>query len=40
MSFLFDKKTQSALKGIWTIVAILIIVSMIFVFSGGAELLG
>ena len=35
MSFLFDKRTKSAIKWVWVGLAILIIVSMIFAYSGG-----
>ena len=37
MSFLFHKHTQKAIKWIWGVIAILIIVSMIFAYSGGME---
>ncbi len=35
MSFLFDKRTKKAIKWVWVLVSILIILSMVFVFSGG-----
>jgi hypothetical protein len=35
MSFLFQKKTKTAIKWIWSIFAILIAISMIFAYSGG-----
>lgn len=35
MSFLFDKKTKTTIKWIWSGVAILIILSMIFAYSAG-----
>ena len=34
MSFLFDKRTQKAVKWIWIVIAALIILSMVFVYSG------
>lgn len=39
MSFLFDKKTKSAIKWIWVVIAIAIIISMVLVYSGGDALL-
>ena len=36
MSFLFSKKTKTAIKWVWGVIAILIILSMIFVYSGGS----
>lgn len=36
MSFLYDKRTKKAIKWIWVVFAILIALSMIFAFSGGA----
>ena len=35
MSFLFDKRTKKAMKWIWVVIATLIILSMIFAYSGG-----
>lgn len=35
MSFLFHKNTQKAIKWIWAIIALLIILSMVFAYSGG-----
>jgi len=35
MSFLFHKKTKTAIKWIWGGIAILIILSMVFAYSGG-----
>jgi len=35
MSLLFHKKTKKAIKWIWTVVAILIALSMILAYSGG-----
>jgi hypothetical protein len=35
MSFLYDKRTKKAIKWIWAVVALLIILSMIFAYSGG-----
>jgi hypothetical protein len=37
MSFLFHKNTQKAIKWIWAVIAILIIVSMILAYSGGTS---
>ncbi|MFM2381453.1 MAG: hypothetical protein RLZZ76_220 [Candidatus Parcubacteria bacterium] len=39
MSFLFEKKTKTTIKWIWTLLAIIIIVSMIFAYSGGTAAL-
>lgn len=35
MSFLYDKRTKNAIKWIWAVIAVLIILSMIFAYSGG-----
>ena len=35
MSFLFDKRTKKAMKWIWIVIAVLIMLSMIFAYSGG-----
>jgi hypothetical protein len=35
MSFLFHKKTKVAIKWIWGVIAVMIIISMIFAYSGG-----
>lgn len=35
MSLLFSKKTKSAIKWIWVVIAVLIILSMLLVYSGG-----
>jgi len=35
MSFLFNQKTKKAIKWVWAVIAVLIILSMIFAFSGG-----
>lgn len=35
MSILFSKKTKTAIKWIWIVIAVLIIISMIFAYSGG-----
>jgi hypothetical protein len=35
MSFLYDKRTKKAIKWIWGVVALFIILSMIFAYSGG-----
>jgi hypothetical protein len=37
MSFLFSKRTKGVIKWIWAIFAALIILSMIFAYGGGAE---
>jgi hypothetical protein len=36
MSFLFEKKTKAAIKWIWIVLAGLIIISMVFAYSGGS----
>lgn len=36
MSFLYDKRTRKAIKWIWATFAIIIALSMIFAYSGGA----
>lgn len=36
MSFLFHKNTKATIKWVWIVVAIVIIVSMIFAYSGGS----
>ena len=38
MSFLFHEKTKKAIKWIWGTIAVLIIFSMIFAYSGGLSL--
>jgi hypothetical protein len=38
MSFLFHEKTKKAIKWAWIVIAVLIILSMIFAYSGGPEL--
>lgn len=38
MSFLFHEKTKQAIKWIWGVIALLIILSMIFAYSGGAAI--
>ena len=35
MSFLFHKRTRKAMKWIWIVLAILIMISMAFLFSPG-----
>jgi hypothetical protein len=35
MSFLFQKRTQKAIKWIFGTIAVLIIISMVFAYSGG-----
>ncbi len=39
MSLLFDKRAKKAFKAVWMVVALIIILSMVLVFSGGGELL-
>ena len=39
MSFLFSKSGKSVIKWVWIFFAILIILSMIFAYSGGVEVL-
>ena len=36
MSFLFHKKTKAVIKWAWIVIAILIIISMVFAYSGGS----
>lgn len=38
MSFLFHKRTQKAIKWVWIGIAVLIILSMVFAYSGGPSL--
>lgn len=38
MSFLFHERTKKAIKWIWGVIALLIILSMIFAYSGGPAL--
>ena len=35
MSFLFDKRSRKAMQWVWAFFGILIILSMVFAFSGG-----
>lgn len=35
MSILFDKRTKRAMKWVWIVIAVMIILSMVFVFSAG-----
>lgn len=35
MNFLYHKKTKTAIKWIWSIIALLIAISMVFAYSGG-----
>lgn len=37
MSFLFDKKTKNAMRGVWIVASVMIILSMVLVFSGGSQ---
>ncbi len=36
MSFLFDQRTKKAIKWVWAVLAILIVISMVFAYSGGS----
>lgn len=36
MSLLYDKRLKRAFKWIWIVFAVVIIISMVFAFSGGA----
>jgi hypothetical protein len=36
MSFLFNEKTKKTIKWVWIVIAIIIILSMVFAYSGGA----
>jgi hypothetical protein len=36
MSFLFNKKSKKAIKWIWAVFALIIIISMVFAYSGGS----
>ena len=38
MSFLYHKRTKTAIKWVWVAIALVIIVSMIFTYSGGTSL--
>lgn len=38
MSFLFHRKTQKAIKWVWIVIASLIVISMVFAYSGGSSL--
>ncbi len=35
MGFLYHKRTKTAIKWIWAIIAVVIAISMIFAYSGG-----
>ncbi len=35
MSFLFHKRTKKALQWVWGVVAVLVMLGMVFFFSGG-----
>ncbi|HMO78091.1 MAG TPA: hypothetical protein PKA42_03035 [Candidatus Paceibacterota bacterium] len=39
MSILFSKRGRGVVKWVWIVVATLIILSMIFAYSGGSEIL-
>lgn len=38
MSFLYHKHTKTAIKWVWAIIAVLIVVSMVLTYSGGLGL--
>jgi len=38
MSFMFSKRGKGVIKWIWIVFAVLIILSMIFAYGGGVEL--
>jgi len=38
MSFLFSKKGKKAMKWVWIVLSVLIIISMVLVYSGGDSL--
>jgi hypothetical protein len=35
MSFLFHKNTKATIKWVWIVIAVIIIFSMVFAYSGG-----
>ncbi|MEM9336591.1 MAG: hypothetical protein AAGA35_01935 [Patescibacteria group bacterium] len=35
MSFLYDKRTKAAIKWVWVVIAVLIILSMVLTFFAG-----
>ncbi len=35
MSFLFDKRTKKVLKVVWSVIAVLVIISMVLFFAPG-----
>jgi hypothetical protein len=37
MSILFSKRAKGIIKWIWAVIALIIILSMIFAYSGGTE---
>lgn len=37
MAFLFDKKTRNAMRWVWIFFSVIIILSMVLVFSGGSQ---
>ncbi len=39
MSILFSKRARGIIKWIWIVIATLIILSMIFAYSGGIEMI-
>ncbi len=38
MSFLFQERTRKAIKWVWAVIALLIVLSMVFAYSGGPSL--
>jgi predicted nucleic acid-binding Zn ribbon protein len=38
MSFLFDKKTQKAIKWVWMVISVIIIASMVIVYTGSGAM--
>ena len=36
MSFLYDKRVKKGIKWVWILLAVLIILSMVFAYSGGS----
>ena|GEM_PF-406224 len=38
MSFLFHKNTKNTIKWVWGVIALIIILSMIFAYSGGGAI--
>lgn len=36
MSFLFHERTKKTIKWVWVVIAIIIVISMVFAYSGGS----